>query len=155
MRFLSHSEHFAHLRGRRSSAAETCMSEAAEGTLLGKSIGFAQLLEVRMLEGLRRRQPMIVIIDEQLGDDIAGLGVLRNHFREARALLLREVKLHVARHLLKLIEQFLLGRAKNVVDLVHLIKFIRAREQRRQRKYLVEHAANSPIIHLVIVVAVG
>lgn len=108
-----------------------------------------------MLEGLRRRQPMIMVVDEKLGDHVARFGVLRYHFCEARTLLYREVKLHVTCDLLKLIEQLLLRRAQYVVDLVHLVELIGTWEQRCQSQNLVEHAADAPIVHLVIVVAVS
>lgn len=155
MRLLRHSEHLAHLRGRRRSTAQTSMCKAAEATLLGKTIRLAQLLEVWVLEGLRRRQPMVVIVNEKLRDNVARFRVLRYHFREARALLYREVKLHVTCDLLKLIEQLLLRRAQYVVNLVHLVELISAWEQRRQSQHLVEDAADAPIVHLVIVVAVS
>lgn len=133
VRFLRHTEHLAHLRWRRSSAAQASVAKTAESALLSEAILLAQLLEVRMLEGLRRRQPMIMIVNEQFSYDIACFWVLRNQLGQACALLLRKVELHVTRHLLKLIEQLLLGRAEYVMNLVHLVQLVGAREQRCQR----------------------
>lgn len=60
----------------------------------------------------------------------------------------------MCRVLLEVVEEALVRRAKNVVDLVHLVDFIVAGEQREERDDFEEDAANAPQVHLVTVIAV-
>ena len=41
------------------------------------------------------------------------------------------------------------------MNFVHLIEFIIAWKQRKEREYLKVNAADTPIIHLVIIITVG
>ena len=41
------------------------------------------------------------------------------------------------------------------MDFVNLVKLIGSREQRCQSEYFIEHATDTPVVHLVIVVSVG
>ena len=104
MRFLSHPEHLAHLR-----RCWRCTVDAI--ILVQRSVGLAQLLEVRMLESLARTQSVIVIVDQQLAYQVDGIGELWYQLREASALHIFEIKFHMASHFLKLIEQLFLWRS--------------------------------------------
>lgn len=57
--------------------------------------------------------------------------------------------------LLELLQQRVRRRAKDVMNFVNLIELVVAREQRAQSKHLEEDAADSPVVHLVVVVAVS
>ena len=46
------------------------------------------------------------------------------------------------------------GRPQNIVNFVHLVKFVIAREQWKQGQYFKVDTAYTPIVHLMIVVAV-
>ena len=46
------------------------------------------------------------------------------------------------------------GRTQNIVNFVHLVKFVIAWKQRKQGQYFKVDTADTPIIHLMIVVAV-
>jgi hypothetical protein len=56
--------------------------------------------------------------------------------------------------LLEIIEQCFIGRAKDIVDLVHLVDFVIAWEERKERYNFKEDASYSPKIHFVAVVAI-
>ena len=53
------------------------------------------------------------------------------------------------------LENVLLRSAENVMDLVDLVEFVLAREEWEEAQDFEEDAANSPHIHLVVVVALG
>ena len=57
--------------------------------------------------------------------------------------------------LLESIEDFLRGRAQNVVDFVYLVEFIVAGEEWKQGKDLEKDTAHAPNIHLVPVVPIS
>jgi hypothetical protein len=56
---------------------------------------------------------------------------------------------------LELGEEFSIGCAENVMNFVHLIKFVVAWEQREEGKYFEVNAADTPVVHLVVVVSVS
>ncbi len=57
--------------------------------------------------------------------------------------------------LFEFIKQFLTWSAKYIVDFVNLVQFVVAREEGEQRKNFEKHAADAPIVHFVVVVAVS
>mmetsp|Transcript_10429 Transcript_10429/g.17508 ORF Transcript_10429/g.17508 Transcript_10429/m.17508 type:complete len:288 (-) Transcript_10429:120-983(-) len=148
--FLSHPEDLAHLGGRGG-----CAADSTPHILLDESVLLPQLLEVGVLKGLGSRHSVVVVVDEEFGDEVARILILRNQFGEACALLLGEVELHVAGHLLKLVQQLLLGSPQDVVDLVNLVQLVGAREERGQGQHLEKDAAHAPVVHLVVVVSIG
>ena len=115
----------------------------------------AQFTEPGVLQRLTRCYSVIRIVHEQFLNEILYLGArVRNQFDYASALDRREVELHMRRILLEVVEEALVGRAQNVVNLVHLVDLIVAGEEREQRDNLEEDAANAPQVHLVTVIAV-
>ena len=54
----------------------------------------------------------------------------------------------------KPLEQFLSRGAENAVNLVDLVQLVCAWEQREQTDYFEEHAADTPDVHLIVVVTV-
>lgn len=129
----------------------------ADRLILGKGlVHLAKVFKVGVLEGLACAHAVRLVVDEQLGNDLLRV---RRHIRDqlgdAGALLPREVKLHVARHALELREELGRRRAEDVMDFVHLVELVVAREKREKGEDLKVHAADSPVVHLVIVIAVS
>ena len=58
------------------------------------------------------------------------------------------------RILLELIKEFLVRSAKDVMYFMDLVKFIIAWKQREERKHFKENASHSPVVHLMVVVAI-
>jgi hypothetical protein len=52
-------------------------------------------------------------------------------------------------------EQVSRRRSKNVMNFVDLVELVVAREERVQREHFKVHASDSPVVHFVVVVAVG
>ena len=61
----------------------------------------------------------------------------------------------MARHFLKLIEQLLLWCSEYIVDFVNLVQLIGTWEQWCQREHFEKDAANTPVVHFVVVIAIG
>ena len=57
-------------------------------------------------------------------------------------------------YLLELVEQVLRRGTADVMDLVNLVYFVVSREKREERKDLEEYTADSPNIHLMVIVPV-
>ena len=76
-------------------------------------------------------------------------------FFKASALLSWEIKFHVARNFLKLLQEGRVRRPKNVVNFLDLVHFVVAGEQGEQGKHFEENATEAPVVHLVIVVAIS
>lgn len=103
MCFLSHSEYFTHLRRRWRGTINACNT-----ALLLHSILLSELLEVRVLESLSGRHPVVVIIYQKFLDDLSRFWVLRDHLLKTRSFFLWKVKLHVRRNFLELIQELFL-----------------------------------------------
>lgn len=108
-----------------------------------------------MLQGLSGRHAVIVVVNQKFSYDIARFWILRNQLRQASALLLWKVELHVARHLLKLVQKLLLRRSNNIMNFVDLVEFVGTREERRECQNFKEDTADAPVVHLVIVVSIS
>ena len=52
-------------------------------------------------------------------------------------------------------QEFSIGCTEDVMNFVHLIKFVVAWEQREEGKYFEVDTADTPVVHLVVVVSVG
>lgn len=123
--------------------------------LLQHVLLLAKFTEPGMLQGLTRCYSVIRIVHQQFLNEVLHLGArMRNQFDDARSLDRGEVELHVRCILLEVVKEALVGRAKNVVDLVHLVDLIVSWEQREERDNFEEDAANAPQVHLVTVIAV-
>lgn len=115
----------------------------------------SQVFKVVVFEDLAGGHAVAIIVDEQFGNDLCGLGThVRNKFGNARPFLWLKVKLHVTGLSLKLGKQFWCWRPQDVVDLVHLIQLVVAWEKRKEGEDFEVHAAYAPIVHLVVVVPV-
>ena len=109
-----------------------------------------------MFEGLASRHAVAVIVDEELCYDLLGVGGhIRDQLGDARPTLRFKVEFHVAGHALELGEKFGGRSAEDVMDLMHLVKFIVSWEQREKGQDFKVDTADSPVVHLMIVVAVG
>jgi len=97
---------------------------------------------------------VLLVVDQQLGDDIGSHIVLWHERQNAAALLRRKVEFHVAGYFLELIEELFLWGSKDVVDSVNLIKFVGAREEWGEGKHLEKDATNAPIIHLMVIISI-
>lgn len=99
---------------------------------------------------------MFVVIDEKLLNNINSvLRNMRNKVCNSCALFFGEVEFHMRSDFLEFVEQ-LFGRSSlNIMDFVHLVHFIVAREEREERKHLEENASDSPDIHFMVIVAVS
>ena len=95
----SHSELLRHLRWRRCSTVQGW----GQAALLSDPVLLTQLSEVRVLQGLAGVHAVLLVVDQQLGDDVGGHIVLWHERQDAAALLRRKVKFHVAGELLKLV----------------------------------------------------
>ena len=97
---------------------------------------------------------MIMIVYQQLLDDVACFWILWNQFLKASSFLFRKVEFHVTCDLLKLVKQFFVGRADHIMYFVNLVELIGAWKERSQSQNLKEDAADSPVIHLMVVVSI-
>jgi len=96
MGFLSHSEHFAHLRGSRGSwTFILCWLN---------SVFFSAFFKISMLQCLRGRHSVVVVVNEKFTNDIYSFRVLWHQLNETTSFFLWKVKLHVAGNFLKLIK---------------------------------------------------
>lgn len=66
----------------------------------------------------------------------------------------RKVEVDVSRMFPKPLEQFLSRGAENAVNLVDLVQLIRAWEEWKETNYFEEYAADTPDIHLIVVITV-
>ena len=112
-----------------------------------------------MLQRLRRRYAIVRVVDEQFLDEVDDFRAgLRDEFCDASTFNSSHAELsevHVAGVTLELVEEGLFRRAKDVMDLVHLIKLIVAGEEREERDDFEHDATDTPQVHLVTVVSVG
>lgn len=97
---------------------------------------------------------MIVVVYQKFLDDITSLWVLWNQFLKSRSFLLWKVEFHVACNFLELVEELFIWSSDNVMNFVYLVKLISSWEKRSQRQYFKEYTSNSPVVHLVIIVAI-
>ena len=96
MGFLSHSEYFAHLRwGWYVTITNT--------SLISDSILLSKFFKIWVLQRLRSRHSMVMVVYQKFLDDFPSFLVLRNTFYEPSAFLLGKVEFHVTRNFLKLI----------------------------------------------------
>lgn len=65
-----------------------------------------------------------------------------------------EVELHVGGEAFEVVENLSRRGSQNVVNFVHLVKLVVARKEWEETEDFEEHAADSPNVHLVVVVAV-
>ena len=128
-----------------------------ELTFLGELVLLSHFFEVRVLDGLARRHAVRLVVRQQFRYDFGRFGryVRWHQFLNAGALLRLKIKLHVRCHFLKLGKQFFRRRTQHIVDLVDLVHLIIAGKERKQGQNLKKDATNAPVVHLVIVVAVG
>ncbi len=80
---------------------------------------------------------------------------MRAELADARAFLFGELELHVGSELLITVQQFLAWCTSYVMNLLDLIEFVVPREEREEREDLEKNASNAPVVHFVIVIAVG
>lgn len=96
-------------------------------------VSVAQVFEIGVLQRLRSGHALGLVVLQHLHDDLRHVGRrVGNQLLDPGALLLLEVELHVAGHFLKLGKQVVPGCAQYVVDLVDLVQFIVAGEEREQ-----------------------
>lgn len=80
-----------------------------------------------------RSETVLFFVNQHLQDHVLRLlADMRDKFRNALKLLGREFKFHMGRVFLELVEQVLRRCSYDVMDLVDLVKFIVAREEREQ-----------------------
>ena len=134
-------------------------------------IDLAQVLKVVVLERLTCGHSDAVIVDEKLGYDFLGVGGdVRDQLGDACTFLRCKIELHMTRHStnkqnvkiesmmdlpLEFGQELWRGRPQNIVNFVHLVKFVIAWEQRKQGQYFKVDTAHTPIVHLMIVVAIS
>ena len=86
-----------------------------------------------MFECLRGSDAVVGVIDEELLNEINYLGAgLRDELSDASAFDAPHAELsevHVARMPLELVQQLLVRRTENVMDLVHLVQLVVPREE--------------------------
>ena len=108
-----------------------------------------------MLQGLARCDAVIRVVHEELHNEVLDVATcVRNEFDDAGSVHLWEVELHVRGVLLEIIEERLLRRSQNVMYLVHLVDFVIAWEERKERYYFKEDASHAPEIHLISIVPI-
>jgi hypothetical protein len=116
-----------------------------------------ELCEVFVFEGVFCRNSLLGIIDQQLGEDV--LEILSTacweELLKSDALLGSEIDVHVSGLAAEAIDDFLLGRAQNVVYAVDLVEFVLAGKERFLGDELEEDTAEAPHVHLLGVVPVG
>mmetsp|Transcript_49067 Transcript_49067/g.118233 ORF Transcript_49067/g.118233 Transcript_49067/m.118233 type:complete len:227 (+) Transcript_49067:799-1479(+) len=132
---------------------------AAAPRLLGRRplLGLAYVAEVRVLDRLARRDAVVRVIGEELGDELDAIWRdVWDELGEARALLVREVEVDVrVGVLLELGQRVGRRRADDVVNLVDLVELVGAGEEGVEGEHLEHDAAHPPHVHLVVVEAVG
>jgi len=79
---------------------------------------------------------------------------VRDQLLNAHEFALREVQLHVGRHLLELVNELLGRRAQDVVDLVNLVELIFTGKEWVERQDFKKYAPHAPNVHFVTVVAI-
>ena len=84
---------------------------------------FEQVAEVGVLQGVLRGDALFRVVGEQLVDQVHGVpGHVRYELLYARALLLREIELHVRGQFLEAFQDLRVGCAEYVVDFVNLVE---------------------------------
>ena len=125
------------------------------GLLLLLGVTVTQLAEIRVSERLASGQPIVRVVGQDLQHQLNCVWRrMWDQLRDARTLRRGKVEVDVGRVLPELLEQLLRRSAEHTMDLVDLIQLVCAWEEREETDNLKEHAADSPNIHLVIVVAV-
>ena len=79
---------------------------------------------------------------------------MRDQLLNAHEFALREVQLHVGRHLLELVNELLRRRAQDVVYLVDLVELIFTGKEWVERQDFKKYAPHAPNVHFVTVVAI-
>ena len=131
-----------------------------------------------MLEDLTCSLALPIVVDKQLCYYFGSLRArIRNQFRNSCPFLLLEIELHMRCHstshikinlgqnekyiingddlLLEFGKEFFSGRAQYIMDLMNLVELVVAGEEGKEGKNFEEYTANPPMVHLVIVIAVG
>ena len=126
MCFLGHAEHFAHGAGCWSCAVHS----TGDITFLNYAVLFAELFEVWVLQRLSCGHTVVMVVDQEFLDDVAGLWVLWNKLLEASTFLLWEVEFHMACYFLKLVKQLFVRRTNDIMNFMNLVKLIGTRKER-------------------------
>lgn len=109
-----------------------------------------------MLQGLTGSYAVIRIINKEFHDEILDIGTgMRDQLDDARSFNSWEVELHVRCIFLEVIKQGFFGTAQYVVNFVHLVNFIVAREQWKERYDFEEDASDAPEVHFVAIVPIS
>ena len=127
--------------------------------LLKHVLLLADLSEPGVLEGLRRRDAIVCVVDEQFLNEVNDFGTgLGDEFGDAGALDPSHSKLskvHVASVSLELVKEGFFRRAEYVMYLVHLVELVITGEK-WEKGYDFEHdTTDTPQVHLVTVVSVS
>lgn len=87
-----------------------------------------------MLNYLRSRWTIVCVIGQHLKNYFLGFHRdMRYQFYDSYKFLGWKFKLHVSGILLKLVYELLWGRTQNIMNFMDLVKFVLAREQRKER----------------------
>ena len=112
-----------------------------------------------MLEGLRRRDAVVCVVDEQFLNEVNDFGAgLRDEFGDASTLDSSHTelcKVHVAGVALELVKECFFRRAEYVMYLVHLVELIISRKEWEKRNDFKHDTTDTPQVHLVTVVSIG
>ena len=144
-------------RLRRGRNVPACGAQAppVRGAGLVPLLALPDLPEVRVPQRLAGRQPVLRVVRQELGDELDAVRArVWDELLDPRALLVREVEVHVLGPPLELVQELGRGRAQHVVDLLYLVQLVRPGEEREQADDLEEHAPHPPHVHLVVVVPV-
>ena len=115
-----------------------------------------QVFEILVFQSVFRSDSLLGIIDQKLANEVHTLlGGVGNQFFQFRALPEREVELHVRCVFLESLQDLLIWRPQDVVNLMDLVELVGAWEQREEADNLKHDAADSPQVHFEVVVAVG
>lgn len=115
-----------------------------------------ELCEILMFEGLLGGDPLDGVVSQQFDEyvlEVVGAGVGQK-LRYPDAFFWGKVYFHVSGLRFKLLQHLHTGSSQDVVDPVHLVQLVLAREQRLFGNQLEEHAPEPPDVHLLAVVAV-
>ena len=132
-----------------------CRRLLVQGRLCHHCIFASQVLEVVAVQRLLGRNPLIRIVDKQFNDQLLALHRhVRDELGDPCACRVREVEVNVGGTFLESVKDFAGRSPEDVVDLVDLVFLIIAREEWEETQDFKEYTANSPYIHLVVIVSV-
>lgn len=115
----------------------------------------SQISKVGVFQCLRARHSIRLIVVQQFRDNFLDFGTyVWYQLFNSSPFFHRKVEFHVTSYLLKLLQKRIIWCSEYVVYFMNLIKFVVAREQRKQRQHFEKYTTHSPVVHFVIIISI-